>query len=141
MPAVAETEHFAQLIADRPANRATLLATDPQHFRACMQSWRRHFMAGAELPLVGISATDLASLAMPVCIIPGWDRTHPGVMGERAASYMPNAEVHRLQRDDQDVDVSDAAEWQSKAGEMASVFAKFLAAANLAPITTPTRRD
>jgi pimeloyl-ACP methyl ester carboxylesterase len=127
MEAVCATEHFAEVIARRPANRDKLMAWDADAFIACMQSWKRHFMAGADLPLVGISADDLASLAMPVCIIPGWDMTHPGAMGERAARHMPDAEVHRIVAEDLAVDVSSPEEWRAKSGKMAAIFADFLA--------------
>src|SRR5215472_15735924 len=49
--AVCRTEHFGELIASNPANRARLLATGAERFVAVMTEWRRSFNAGADHPV------------------------------------------------------------------------------------------
>src|ERR1700749_1370021 len=41
MEAVCRTEHFAEVIASDPANRARLMSVDPQRFIGVMEEWRR----------------------------------------------------------------------------------------------------
>src|SRR6516162_3591008 len=71
MEAVCRTEHFAELIANNPANRPRLLSTDVERFIAVMNEWRRSFNEGADHPVIGISPDELRSMTMPACIIPG----------------------------------------------------------------------
>src|SRR3954471_18138850 len=68
MEAVCRTEHFAEVIASNPANRARLTALDPQRFIGIMEEWRRAFKEGAQHPVIGLSPSELRSLTMPACI-------------------------------------------------------------------------
>ena len=70
MEAVCRTEHFSEVIANNPANRARLLAIDPQRFIAVMEEWRRAFNEGTHHPVIGVSPAQLRSLTMPTCVIP-----------------------------------------------------------------------
>jgi pimeloyl-ACP methyl ester carboxylesterase len=127
MAAVCAEEHFADLIRARPSNRERLMAIDPNAFVAVMRAWRAPFVAGADLPLIGTSAADLASIAAPACLIPGDDRTHQGEIGAAAARLMPDCEVHRVTSVDQNVDVTPVEDWYAKAGDIGAIFADFLA--------------
>src|SRR6516162_8173768 len=71
MEAVCRLEHFSELIANNPVNRARLLSTDVERFIAVMNEWRRSFNEGADHPVIGISPDELRSMTMPACIIPG----------------------------------------------------------------------
>ena len=86
MEAVCRTEHFSEVIASNPANRARLIALEPQRFIGIMEEWRRAFNEGAQHPVIGLSPAELRSLTMPACIIPGNDRVHPRGPGQAAAS-------------------------------------------------------
>jgi pimeloyl-ACP methyl ester carboxylesterase len=126
MDAVCRTEHFAEVIANNPANRSQLLSIDTQRFIAVMSEWRRSFNQGAEHPVIGISPAELRSLTVPACIIPGNDRVHPRQPGQIAHRLMPNAEYHEVlteDRPDQDVALED---WNAKEGLLAAIFIDFL---------------
>jgi pimeloyl-ACP methyl ester carboxylesterase len=126
MEAVCRTEHFAELIANNPANRARLLSMDAERFVAVMNKWRRSFNEGANHPVIGISADELRSITMPACIIPGNDRTHPREPGQIAHRLMPNAEYHEVVTEDRpDLDVA-LEDWNAKEGLLAAVFIDFL---------------
>src|SRR5215469_3260679 len=92
METICRTEHFGELIASNPANRERLMSMGAERFIAVMSQWRRAFNEGADHPVIGISAAELRSMAMPACIIPGNDRTHPREPGQVAHRLMPNAE-------------------------------------------------
>jgi pimeloyl-ACP methyl ester carboxylesterase len=126
MEAVCRTEHFAELIANNPANRARLLSMDVERFIAVMNEWRRSFNEGANHPVIGISPDELRSITMPACIIPGNDRTHPREPGQIAHRLMPNAEYHEVVTEDRpDLDVA-LEDWNAKEGLLAAVFIDFL---------------
>jgi pimeloyl-ACP methyl ester carboxylesterase len=126
MAAVAAEAHFAELIRNRPSNRERLMAIAPDAFIAIMRAWREPFVAGAELPLIGTSAADLRSIAVPVCLIPGDDLTHRGETGAAAGRLLPDCEVHRVTGVDQDVDVTPVEDWYARAGDIGAIFADFL---------------
>ena len=126
MAAVCETEHFAEMIRNRPSNRAALMAVKPEDFIACMNAWRGHFLAGVDLPLIGTSEAALRSLKMPVCIIPGNDLTHPRARGALVAPMIGNCELHYVTDDERDIDVTPPEEWRRNYPAMARIFAGFL---------------
>jgi pimeloyl-ACP methyl ester carboxylesterase len=126
MAAVCNEEHFAELIRKRPSNRERLMAYDPKEFIKIMQAWRAPFVAGAELPLIGTTESDLRSIKVATCIIPGNDLTHDSKTGERAARFMPDCEVASLGLVDQNVDIVPAEEWYKMADRIAAIFADFL---------------
>jgi pimeloyl-ACP methyl ester carboxylesterase len=126
MAAICDSEHFSEVIAANPANRARLTALDPKDFVALMERWRRAFNEGADYPVIGLSPAELGSMTMPACIIPGNDRVHPRGPGQAAHRLLPNAEYHEVlteDRPDQDVALED---WQQKEGLLAAIFIDFL---------------
>jgi pimeloyl-ACP methyl ester carboxylesterase len=126
MEAVCRTEHFAEVIASNPANRARLTTLDPQRFIGIMEEWRRAFNKGAQHPVIGLSPSELRSLTMPACIIPGNDRVHPRGPGQAAHRLMPNSEYHEVLTEDRpDLDVAPE-EWNAKEGLLAAIFIDFL---------------
>lgn len=126
MAAVAATEHFAELIRNRPSNRERLLAIDPGAFIAVMRAWRAHFVASADWPLIGMSERDLRGIAAPVCLVPGDDLTHGEETGVAAARLMPNCEPHLMTSGTRNIDMAEFAEWDAREEAMASLFADFL---------------
>ena len=126
MEAVCRSEHFAEVIASNPANRARLVSMDIKHFISVMSEWRRSFDHRADHPVIGISPAELRSLTVPACIVPGNDRVHPREPGQIAHRLMPNAEYHEVlteDRPDQDVALED---WNAKEGLLAAIFIDFL---------------
>jgi pimeloyl-ACP methyl ester carboxylesterase len=126
MEAVCRTEHFSDLINSNAANRAQLMAIEPARFIAVMEEWRRAFNEGAHHPVIGLSPSELRSLTMPACIIPGNDRVHPRGPGQAAHRLMPNSEYHEVLTEDRpDLDVA-LEEWNAKEGLLAAIFIDFL---------------
>jgi len=126
MEAVCRSEHFGEVIASNPANRARLESMDVKHFISVMSEWRRSFNQGAHHPVIGISPGELRSLTIPACIVPGNDRVHPREPGQIAHRLMPNAEYNEVlteDRPDQDVALED---WNAKEGLLAAIFIDFL---------------
>lgn len=126
MAAVCAEEHFAARIRERPSNRERLMAMEPQAFIAVMKAWRAPFVAGADLPLIGTSEADLRSITVPTCIIPGNDLTHGRATGEAVAKLIPNCEAHRLDIEDQNVDIVPAEEWNKMSDAIVAIFSDFL---------------
>jgi pimeloyl-ACP methyl ester carboxylesterase len=126
LEAVCRTEHFAALIASNHANRERLLSMGVERFIGVMNAWRRAFNEGADHPVIGLSPAELRSMTVPVCIIPGNDRTHPREPGQIAHRLMPNAEYHEVVTEDRpDLDVA-LEDWNAKEGLLAAIFIDFL---------------
>jgi pimeloyl-ACP methyl ester carboxylesterase len=126
MGAVCLSEHFSEVIAANPANRALLMNMDRQEFIALMERWRQSFNDGAEHPVLGLSPAEMRAMTMPACIIPGTDRTHPRAVGQAAHRLMPNAEYHEvLTEDHPDLDAVTEA-WEPKEGLLAAIFVDFI---------------
>jgi pimeloyl-ACP methyl ester carboxylesterase len=124
--AVCRTEHFSELIASNPANRARLISMGPERFIAVMNAWRGSFNDGADHPVIGLSPAELRSITMPACIIPGGDGTHPRAAGQAAHRLLPNAEYHEVATEDRpDLDVA-LEDWNTKEGLLAAIFIDFL---------------
>ena len=126
MEAVCALDHFKERIAARPANRDLLMAMHPQAFIAAMERWDEQFRDGAELPIIGASESDLNSIRVPTCIIPGNDRTHGHASAEFAHRMIAGSELYDLFPGDLDVDLVPPEDWGHKEGEMATIFADFL---------------
>lgn len=130
MQAVADSEHFSECIAARPANRARLLAVDRDDFIKVMTTWRERFLASALLPIVGASVADLNSIKAPACLIAGNDVIHTPATARKAASLIPNSELHddvvRKRSDDNLLQEWDREEWRAAEPRIAAIFADFL---------------
>ena len=127
MAAVCETGHYQEQCALRPENREVLMATDPKHFISTMNVWRASFLKSAESPVIGATEAQLKSLAMPTCIVPGNDNTHPGRVGEHLHRILgDSSELHIMYPEHADVDLIPGEEWLPREGEMAAIFTGFL---------------
>lgn len=126
MKAVCETEHFAERIAERPANRDILMKMDPKAFIAAMESWRAMFVKGADMPVIGASEKDLGSIKVPTVVVPGNDKTHGNATGRNAQRLIPNSELFELFKKDVDIDLVPMEEWQERDGELGAAFIDFL---------------
>lgn len=133
MAAVCQSEHFSERIAARPSNRDRLMKIDPQRFIDIMERWREYFIRGADLPVIGASAADLASIKVPTLVIPGNDKTHGRATGKQASDLIPGSELYELMSEDLDIDLGPIEEWDAKEDEMVSVFTGFLERAGSRP--------
>lgn len=126
MAAVCETEHFRERIAQRPANRETLVNIDVNRFIASFEKWADGFLQDAGKPVIGATVAQLQSVKVPVLIVPGNDKTHDRNVGERAHNIMKGSELYLLFPDHQDIDIVPPQEWEIKDDELAGVFAGFM---------------
>jgi pimeloyl-ACP methyl ester carboxylesterase len=126
MAAVCAMEHWNEVIAAKPASRATLMAMDPEDFIQRMTRWRESFDAGADNAVIGLTPAELRSVTVPACIVPGNDRVHPRHPGQVTHRLMPNSEYHEVFAEDRtDVDVA-FEDWEKKEGLLAAIFIDFL---------------
>lgn len=126
MAAVCATDHFAERIKERPANRDRRMRTDPARFIAAMSHWSSYFDNDANKPVIGASEAELRSIKIPACVVPGNDRIHSRRIGETLHRLMPDCELHVLMPEEHDVDMSPNEEWVAKQDELAALFADFL---------------
>ena len=130
MQAVCESEHFAECIKVRPANRDRLLQTDVGQFINVMTTWRERFLESATLPIVGASEAELRAIKAPACLIAGNDVIHTPATARKAASLIPNSELHEdvveKRSDDNLLKEWDRKEWRDVEPRIAAIFAAFL---------------
>lgn len=130
MQKVAASEHFAECIAARPANRDRLLSTDVDRFTAVMETWREHFLASAQLPIVGATEAQLRAIKAPACIIAGNDVIHTPATARKSVSLVPNSELHEdvveRRADDKLLQEWDRKEWRDAEPRLARIFSDFL---------------
>ncbi|MGC1466774.1 MAG: alpha/beta hydrolase [Pseudolabrys sp.] len=130
MQAVCDSEHFAECIAARPANRERLLKTDVNEFIKVMDYWRERFLASASLPIVGASEADLNAIKAPACLVAGNDVIHTPMTARKAARLIPNSELHEdvvSKRADNDLLKEwDRKEWRDVEPHLATIFTDFL---------------
>ena len=126
MAAVAATDHWRALVAQRPAERDRLLAMAPLEFVGVMSAWRERFVSGVDLPIVGVSEAELASIAVPTLVVPGNDKVHSGTVGRHAQTLIPGARLHVLSIEDTDRDLIPYEEWAPVEDELAAKFVDFM---------------
>jgi pimeloyl-ACP methyl ester carboxylesterase len=130
MQAVCESEHFAECIKVRPANRDRLLQTDVGQFIKVMTTWRERFLESATLPIVGASEADLRAIKAPACLIAGNDVIHTPATARKAASLIPDSELHEdvveKRSDDNLLKEWNRKEWRDVEPHIAAIFAAFL---------------
>lgn len=126
MAAVCATQQYRERIAANPANRARLMAMDPDRYVEVMTRWRNLFVEGSHLPVMGVSEAELRSIRAPTVVIPGNDKTHSSESGRAAARMIPGSVLHELPIRDQDVPLIPFEEWAPYEGEIARVFTEFM---------------
>jgi len=126
MAAVCATEAYQERIEARPANRDILMNMDPKKFIQMMTALRDLFVAGAHLPVMGVTAEELASIATPTIVIPGNDKTHASASGLKAHEMIPGAELHQLPVTDQDVPLIPFPDWAEHEPEITAAFVDFM---------------
>jgi pimeloyl-ACP methyl ester carboxylesterase len=133
MRSVADSEHFAECIKARAANKERLLTTNVEEFIKVMTVWREKFLQSATLPIVGASEADLDAIKAPACLIAGNDVIHTPATARKAARLIPNSELHddvvTALPDDKLLKDWDRKEWRDAEPRMAAIFGDFLARA------------
>jgi len=123
--AVAQTEHFAAMIAANPRNRKILDELGAESFLAAMRRWLAGFNQGSGHPVAGLSPDEMRGISLPTIIVPGNDLIQPRAPGQAAHRLMPNSEYREVMTEDVNVDV-DFAAWEKKNGTLAGYFIDFL---------------
>jgi pimeloyl-ACP methyl ester carboxylesterase len=130
MQAVCESEHFSECIKARPSNRDRLLKTDVGEFIKVMTHWSECFLQSANLPIVGATEADLHAIKAPACLIAGNDVIHTPTTARRAASLIPNSELHdevvEKRSEGNLLKEWDRKEWNDAVPRIAAIFAAFL---------------
>lgn len=91
MEAVCALEHFSMMIDVNAENRNTLMSIDPEHFKKVMLTWKSDFAVNANLPVMGITDDQLASINVPTLIMPFFDYLHPISAVEHAHRKIPES--------------------------------------------------
>ncbi len=126
MAAVCATEQWQERIDANPANGPYLRNLDPKTFVDVLTRWKEIFVAGAHLPVMGVTEEELRSIKAPTVIIPGNDKVHSSQSGLTAHALIPGSTLHRLPIEDQDVPLIPFPEWAPYEDEIATVFAGFM---------------
>jgi pimeloyl-ACP methyl ester carboxylesterase len=126
MPAVLATEHYAALAKANPKSGKAIEAMEPHRFIAMLKGWREKFVAGANLPVMGVTDAELATIKVPVLVIPGNDNTHSSESGRIAARKIPGSTLHELPIRDEDVAIIHFDKWAHLEPEIAQTFAGFM---------------
>jgi len=133
MAAVCATEQYQERIKANPRNGDYLKNLPAEQFIEVMSRWRDIFVAGANHPVMGVTAEELGSIRVPSIVIPGNDKTHASASGLTAHRLIPGARLHRLPIEDQDVPLIPFPDWAPHEEEIADALAAFVAQPSLAP--------
>jgi pimeloyl-ACP methyl ester carboxylesterase len=126
MDAVCATEQYQERFAANPGNLERMKKTDVKRYIEVMTRWRDNFVAGANLPVMGVTERELRSIKTPTIVIPGNDKTHSSESGRIAHRMIAGSALHTLPITDQDVDLIPFPKWAPYEDEIARVFADFM---------------
>ena len=126
MAAVCATDAYQERIQANAASGEALMAMDPDEFIDIMSRLRELFVAGANLPVMGATAEELATIKAPSIVIPGNDNTHASTSGLAAHEQIPGSELYQLPIEDQDVPLIPFDEWEPYEAEIVQAFAGFM---------------
>ena len=126
MEAICANEQYRERFIANPGNRDRLLAMDPEHYISVMACWRDKFVAGAHLPVMGITDEELASMDVPTIVIPGNDKTHSLSSGRLVHKLVPGSRLHELPIDETDEPLVPIEDWAPLEREIADVVCDFM---------------
>jgi pimeloyl-ACP methyl ester carboxylesterase len=126
MDAVCATEQYQERFAANPGNLERMKTTDVKRYVEVMTRWRDNFVAGANLPVMGVTERELRSIKVPTIVIPGNDKTHSSESGRIAHRTIAGSELHQLPITDQDVDLIPFPKWTPYEEEIARAFVDFM---------------
>ena len=146
MEAVCASAHFSECIRKRPEGRNELLTTDVGEFVKVMERWQDAFLRSSNLPVIGATESQLQSLRVPICVVPGNDRIHDPAAAQRLAALAPIVELHDSvveKRSRENLKKHwDPDEWAAAEPAIADVFAGLLKRTEgEEPVTVSSGRD
>lgn len=127
MEAICQTPEYGERITANPENRKRLMALTAEEFIDIQTRLRDLFVAGADLPVFGVTEAELNSIKLPAIVIPGNDKIHDSRSGRAVHTMIPGSEIHVLPMEDQDVPVVPFEDWGAHEPEIAKVLADFMA--------------
>lgn len=127
MEAICATPEYGERISANSANRERLMAMSSEDFIDIQTRLRDLFVAGADLPVFGVTEAELNSIQIPTVVIPGNDKVHDSRSGRAVHAMIPGSEMHVLPMEDQDVPVVPFEDWVAHEPEIAQVLADFMA--------------
>lgn len=132
MEAICATPEYGERIAANAVNRDRLMAMSAEEFIDVQTRLRDLFVAGADLPVFGVTEAELNSIRIPTVVIPGNDKVHDSNSGRAVHAMIPGSEMHVLPMEDQDVPVVPFEDWEAHEPEIAQTLADFMAHHNQA---------
>jgi pimeloyl-ACP methyl ester carboxylesterase len=126
MEAICATPEYGERILANAKNRDRLMAMSAKEFIDIQTRLRDLFVAGADLPVFGVTEAELGSIDMPVVVIPGNDWVHDSNSGRAVHAMIPGSEIHQLPMEDQDLPVVPFEDWEAHEPEIAQVLAEFM---------------
>jgi pimeloyl-ACP methyl ester carboxylesterase len=126
MAAVCATDAYRERVEANPASGEALMAMDPDEFIDIMSRLRVLFVAGAHLPVMGVTEDELGAIKAPTIVIPGNDNTHSSASARAAHELIPGSELHRLPITDQDVPIIMFDQWAPYEEEITEVLSGFM---------------
>jgi pimeloyl-ACP methyl ester carboxylesterase len=127
MQAVCKNDFFVDRFTRHADERAQILQMDRDAFIASMTHWRDGFLKGIDQPIIGVTPEELNTIQVPVCIIPGNDKTHSKLNAQSVKSLLPMGELYQLIETETDQDVLPIGEWNKMEDEQLAIFLSFLA--------------
>jgi pimeloyl-ACP methyl ester carboxylesterase len=94
MQAVCDTPFFAERIQMNAGNRERLMSMQPEAFIATMSRWDEWFSQGGDLPVIGATEAELASIKAPTAIVAGDDDIHPLSAAQRLHAILLDSEFY-----------------------------------------------
>jgi pimeloyl-ACP methyl ester carboxylesterase len=127
MDAICATPEYGERIAANSGNRDRLMGMSAMEFIEVQTRLRDLFVAGADLPVFGVTEAELNSIQIPTVVIPGNDKVHDSNSGRAVHAMIPGSEMHILPMEDQDVPVVPFEDWVVHEPEIARTLADFMA--------------
>ena len=126
MEGVAKTPRFLEYIGTNPSVYKNLINMDKELFIKVQSNLLDKFLNGAELPVMGITESELNSIKVPSLVIPGNDNTHNSESGKTASVMLGNSELYELPIEDVDVDLIPWSQWYDYENEISNVMSRFI---------------
>jgi pimeloyl-ACP methyl ester carboxylesterase len=124
--AVCAMDAWKERFKENPRGRDYLARLPVEKFIQVFTRWNEIFVAGANHPVMGVTAQELGSIKAPTIIIPGNDQTHSSASGVTAHNLIPGSILHRLPIADQEVPLIPFPDWSAYENEIAKVFVDFM---------------
>lgn len=126
MAEVVKIKRFSDYIATNPSVKEELLNMDVDEFIRIQSNLLDKFLDGANLPVMGITESELNSITIPSLVIPGNDNTHNSQSGLTAFDMLGNSLLHKLPIEDVDIDLIPWEDWEDYEVEIAEAISSFI---------------